>query len=143
MIEKGGKVRRVQYDGQFQKLMERLVRETPNGSIFAGVNQQTTYSQIKKIAEKSGFNGRGLHGMRKNFAVKKHAEYFRRIQELSQSKNWRLLVKEFPVSEQKAKRICSIPKERAIDVLARLRLTHDLGHNRVEVTYRYVPRGEN
>ena len=140
LIEKGGKVREVAYDRQYQGLMERLVKETPSGNLFAGVNQQSTYNQISAIASKAGFHGRGFHGMRKAFAVQRHKEYVSRVKELIQTKDWQKLSSEFPVSAQKTKRICESPVDKAVDVVARLRLTKDLGHNRVEVTYRYVPR---
>lgn len=55
-------------------------------------------------------------------------------------KNWRTLVKEFLVTEQKARAICKNPHIRTNDNLARFKLFKDLGHNRIEVTYRYVPR---
>ncbi|WP_333870965.1 hypothetical protein [Desulforamulus putei] len=142
LIEKGGKVREVRYDGQFHNLMQRLVQEASYGGIFAGINQQTIYSQIKMIAEKSSFSGRGLHGMRKTFAVQRHKEYISRINELVKAKDWQRLAEEFSISEQKARRMCKNPLRKVVDVVARLRLTRDLGHNRVEVTYRYVPRGK-
>lgn len=140
LIEKGGKVREVTYDRQYQGLMERLVREKPHGKIFAEMKQQTVYCQISVIASKSSFQGRGFHGMRKTFAVHRHKEYVNRLRELIETKDWQKLSKEFPVSGQKARRICESPVDRVVDIVARMRLTTDLGHNRVEVTYRYVPR---
>lgn len=139
LIEKGGKAREVTYDRKYQNLMERLVRESPQGNLFAGINQQTTYKQIMTIASKSGFQGRGLHGMRKTFAVQRHKEYLDRVKEFVQMKEWSILCKEFPVSEQKARRICKNEDYKTLDKIVRLRLSKDLGHNRIEVTYRYVP----
>lgn len=78
--------------------------------------------------------------MRKTFAVKRHNEYIRRINELLEKKDWQTLAREFPISTQKAKALCQKPYDRTIDITARLKLSKDLGHNRVEVTYRYVPR---
>lgn len=138
LCEKGGKWRAVEYDRRYQGLMERLVQESSKGPIFAGLNQTTLYGRIKTAAYKAGFDGRGLHGMRKTFAVQRHAEYTQRINELVDKKDWRTLSKEFPVSEQKSQFICKNPYEKSVDKLARLKLSKDLGHNRIEVTYRYV-----
>lgn len=79
--------------------------------------------------------------MRKTFAVQRHKEYVSRINELVKAKDWQRLAEEFSISEQKARRMCKDPVNKVVDVVARLRLTRDLGHNRVEVTYWYVPRG--
>lgn len=140
LMEKGGKVREVAYDGKYQGLMERLVRESPRANLFAEINQQTTYKHIKFITLKSGIQGRGFHGMRKTFAVQRYRDYISRIKELIETKDWQSMTREFPVSIQKAKRICEDPADKVVDVVARLRLSKDLGHNRVEVTYRYVPK---
>ena len=142
LIEKGGKVRTVKYDRQYQYLMERLVNENPRGFIFSGVNQNTMYKRIKTAASDAGFQGRGLHGMRKTFAVYRHADYTNRIDELVRKRDWGALAKEFPVSEQKAKELCRKPYEKTIDNLARLKLTRDLGHNRIEVSFRYVSKNK-
>lgn len=140
LCEKGGKWRTVKYDRRYQGLMERLVRDKPRGLIFAGLNQTTLYGRIKTASHKAGFEGRGLHGMRKTFAVRRHKEYIQRINELVNKKDWRTLAKEFSVTEQKARAICKNPNEKTVDNLARLKLSKDLGHNRIEVTYRYVPK---
>jgi len=140
LCEKGGKWRTVQYDIKYKSLMERLVRENPHGNIFAGLKQPTLYGWIKNSALREGIEGRGLHGMRKTFAVKRHEEYVQRINEMLENKDWGSLTNEFPISVQKAKALFRTPYGKTIDVVARLRLSKDLGHNRVEVTYRYVPR---
>jgi len=137
LCEKGGKWRAVKYDRRYQGLMERLVRDNPRGSIFAGLNQSTLYGRVKFVSHKAGFEGRGLHGMRKTFAVRRHKEYIQRINELVNKKDWRTLSKEFPVTKQKARAICKNPHDKTVDKLARLKLSKDLGHNRIEVTYRY------
>ncbi|WP_027365095.1 hypothetical protein [Desulfotruncus alcoholivorax] len=140
LCEKGGKWRTVKYDRRYQGFMERLVKRNPSGTIFAGLNQPTMYSRIKAASYKLGIEGRGLHGMRKTFAVQRHGEYVQRINELINKKDWRALTKEFMVTKQKAQAICKNPHEKTVDKLARLKLSKDLGHNRIEVTYRYVPK---
>lgn len=141
LCEKGGKWRTVKYDRRYQGFMERLVKENPRGPIFVGLNQATSYGRIKKTSHKAGFEGRGLHGMRKSFAVRRHEEYTQRINDLVNKEDWRILAKEFLVTNQKARAICKNPHEKSVDILARLQLSKDLGHNRIEVTYRYVPKG--
>lgn len=140
LCEKGGKWRTVHYDRGYQAFMRRLVNENPGGPIFTGLKQSTMYVQVKKVSHEAGFQGRGLHGMRKSFAVQRHRQYVRSIKELSEKKEWKTLAREFPVSIQKAHAICRRASEKTIDKLARLRLTRDLGHNRIEITYRYVPK---
>jgi integrase len=140
LCEKGGKWRTVQYDRRYQEFMKRLVSGNPNGHIFAGLKQSTMYAQVKKVSHEAGFQGRGFHGMRKTFAVQRHEQYVRRIEELAEKKEWRTLARDFPVGIQKAQAICKRASKKTIDNLARLRLTRDLGHNRIEVTYRYVPK---
>jgi hypothetical protein len=44
------------------------------------------------------------------------------------------------ISEQKAKESCRKTYAKTADNLAGLKMTKDLGHNRVEVTFRYVPK---
>lgn len=44
------------------------------------------------------------------------------------------------ISEQKAKELCKKPYVKMVDNLARLKLTKDLGHYRIEVTFWYVPK---
>jgi integrase len=138
LCEKGGKWRTVEYDRRYQSLMERLVKENPRGPVFAGLNQATMYKRIKKASHEVGIEGRGLHGMRKTFAVQRHREYIQMINDLVDEKDWRSLVKEFSITKQKAQAICRNPREKSVDNLARLKLSKDLGHNRIEVTYRYV-----
>lgn len=138
LYEKGGKWRTVKYDRQYQDLMEKLVQESNGGRIFKGLKQPTMYRRIKTICSKEGFEGRGLHGMRKTFAVRRHEEYTERINSLLENKDWRTLAKDFPLSNQKAEAMCERPYEETVNKVARLKLTKDLGHNRVEVTYRYV-----
>ncbi|ACV63252.1 hypothetical protein Dtox_2443 [Desulfofarcimen acetoxidans DSM 771] len=140
LTEKGGKTRTVAYDRKYQKFMERLVNDNPTSSIFVGLKQPTVYNRIKRISSETGFTGRGLHGMRKTFAVQRHADYTHRINELVNKKDWLTLSKEFQTSEQKAKELCRKPYTKTVDNLARLKLTKDLGHNRIEVTFRYVPK---
>ncbi len=142
LCEKGGKWRTVEYDRRYQGLMEKLAEENPGGPIFAGLNQTTLYGWIKTASYEAGFQGRGLHGMRKTFAVQRHEEYIQRINELVNKKDWYTIAKEFPVTKQKAQAICKNPHGKSIDTLARLKLSKDLGHNRIEVTYRYVPKNE-
>lgn len=143
LCEKGGKWRTVKYDRRYQGLMERLVKESPRGPIFAGLNQSTLYGRIKNTSRKARFVGRGLHGMRKTFAVQRHKEYIQRINDLVNKKDWQTLAREFSVPTQKARAIYKNPHEKTVDNLARLKLSYDLGHNRIEVTYRYVPKGVN
>ncbi len=138
LCEKGGKWRTVKYDRKYQNLMEKLVRESKGGRIFAGLKQSTMYRRIKAICLRERFEGRGLHGMRKTFAVQRHEEYMQRINSLIKKKDWRTLAEEFSITNQKAQSICKRPYEETVDKAARLRLTKDLGHNRIEVTYRYV-----
>ena len=111
---------------------------------------------VKAAAEKEGFTGRGLHGFRKEFAVKRHAEYLQEVRTLVRTGNWQHLSERFSVSEKKARDMMTSwsralkagedKKERlrvvdrAMDNAARLRLSEDLGHNRVDVTFAYVPR---
>ena len=147
LYEKNGRYRVVRYDEKYQAFMERLVEKSsnPEAPIFAGIKQQTMYKRIKRIAEKNGFDARGLHGMRKTFAVSRLNSYMQEIKELVKNKNWQELVRKFPVSKQKAKRMCrqypySERVYKTIEKIARLRLSQDLGHNRIEVTYRYVPK---
>ncbi len=140
LCEKGGKWRTVEYDRRYQGLMERLVQENPAGPVFAGLNQPTMYKRIKNASHEVGIEGRGLHGMRKTFAVQRHREYIQMINDLIDEKDWRSLVKEFSITKQKAQAICRNPREQSVDNLARLKLSKDLGHNRIEVTYRYVPK---
>ncbi|MCL0049669.1 hypothetical protein M1N04_01040 [Peptococcaceae bacterium] len=148
LYEKNGRYRVVRYDEKYQAFMERLVEKSsnPEAPIFAGIKQQTMYKRIKRIAENNGFDVRGLHGMRKTFAVSRLKNYIQEIKELIKNKNWQKLVRKFPVSKQKAKRMCRqypYSKERVnktVEKIARLRLSQDLGHNRIEVTYRYVPK---
>lgn len=142
LCEKGGKWRTVKYDRRYQGLMERLVRDNQRGPIFAGLNQTTLYGRIKSASYKAVFEGRGLHGMRKTFAVRRHKEYIQRINDLVNKKDWHTLTREFPVTEQKARAICKKPLENTVDKMARLKLSKDLGHNRIEVTYRYVTKPE-
>ena len=72
----------------------------------------------------------------------RHKEYTDRVRELVQKREWSTLAGEFPVNVQKARAICKNQgdekTEKDIDLLARLKLTKDLGHNRIEVTFRYV-----
>jgi len=143
LCEKGGKWRTVKYDRRYQGLMERLVKENRGGALFAGLNQTTLYGRIKNTSKKEGFEGRGLHGMRKTFAVRRHKDYSQRINELVNKKDWRTLAEEFLVTEQKARAMCKNPHEKTVDNLVRLKLSKDLGHNRIEVTYRYVPKYED
>nr|WP_204617230.1 hypothetical protein [Desulforadius tongensis] len=143
LCEKGGKWRTVKYDRKYQDLMEKLVRESKGGRIFTGLKQPTMYRRIKTICSKEGFEGRGLHGMRKTFAVKRYEEYTERVNNLIKKKDWRTLAKEFSITNQKAQSMCKRPYKETVDKVARLKLTRDLGHNRVEVTYRYVPRGSS
>ena len=140
LCEKGGKWRTVQYERSYQEFMERLVRENPSGSIFGGLKQPTFYSHIKEVSYVAGFQGRGLHGMRKTFAVHRLNVYIRRIAELVVKKDWRTLTREFPVSAQKAQEICKKEYFKTVDNVARMKLSKDLGHNRIEVTLRYVPK---
>jgi hypothetical protein len=107
---------------------------------------------VKEIAEENGFHGRGVHGFRKEFAVGRHAEYLREVRSLVRTGDWQRLSERFEVSEQKARdMVVSWSKagddkkerqrvNRALDHAARLKLSKDLGHNRVDVTYAYVPR---
>ena len=141
LCEKGGKWRTVKYDRRYQGFIERLVKENLRGPIFARLNQTTLYGRIKNTSHKARFEGRGLHGMRKTFAVRRHEEYTQRINNLVNKEDWRTLAKEFLVTNQKARAICKNPHEKSVDILARLQLSKDLGHNRIEVTYRYVPKG--
>jgi len=143
LCEKGGKWRTVAYDRRYQGLMKRLVKDNPRGPIFAGLNQTTLYGRIKTVSYEAGFEGRGLHGMRKTFAAQRHEEYTQRINDLVNKKDWRTLAKVFSVTKQKARAICKNPHGESVDTLARLKLSKDLGHNRIEVTYRYVPKGVN
>lgn len=138
LCEKGGKWRTVKYDRKYQGLMEKLVRESKGGQIFAGLKQPTMYRRIKTICLREGFEGRGLHGMRKTFAMQRHEEYMQRINSLIKNKDWRTLAEEFSIPNQKAQSMCKKPYKETLDKAARSRLTKDLGHNRVEVTYRYV-----
>jgi len=178
LLEKGGKWRTVKYDRGYQEFMENLVtsvqgkdRDRPlfavivNGLNTSGGNLTTEqmweekkraarflHRVIKVTAEKEGFSGRGLHGFRKEFAVKRHSEYLKEIRGLVQSKNWQELSSEYGVSERKARDIVEgwakagrNVKERQrlvkeMDYLARLKLSKDLGHNRLDVTFAYVPR---
>lgn len=139
LCEKGGKWRTVQYDRSYQEFMERLVEENPNGSIFGELKQPTLYSHIKKVSYELGFHGRGLHGMRKTFAVHRFNKYILKITELVAQKDWRTLIREFPVGVQKAHEICKKEYLMTVDKVARLKLSKDLGHSRIEVTFRYVP----
>ena len=69
-----------------------------------------------------------------NFAIEKtifRQEYTNRINELVKNNDWAALEKEFPVSQQKAQELCKKPYEKTVDELARLKLTKDLGHNRI------------
>lgn len=138
--EKGGRIRVVRYDRRYQALMEELVTSAGRGKLFAGLDQQAAYRQIRKAAAEAGITDRGLHGLRKTFAVQRYSEYHARIQDLIRARDWRTLCWEFPVGEQKAKRICRSPWPQTVEKLVRLKLSYDLGHNRIEVTYRYVPR---
>jgi len=122
--------------------MERLVQENPAGPVFARLNQATMYKRIKNASHEVGIEGRGLHGMRKTFAVQRHKEFIDRINGLVGEKDWRSLVEEFSVTRQKAQAICRDSREKSVENLARLKLSKDLGHNRIEVTYRYVPKHE-
>jgi integrase len=140
LFEKGGKWRTVVYDRRYQGLMERLVKDNPEGPIFNGLNQSTMYDRIKIASGQSGFEGRGFHGMRKTFAVQRHKVYTQRINDLVKRNDWQTLAKDFSITKQKAQAICDSPQGKSIDTLARLRLSLDLGHNRIEVTYRYVPK---
>jgi len=178
LLEKGGKWRTVKYDRGYQEFMENLVAGTQEEDgdryLFAGMfhgsktpGEDLTTEQmweekkraarflhrvIKVTAEKEGFSGRGLHGFRKEFAVKRHSEYLKEICGLVQSKNWQGLNSKYGVSERKAKDIVEgwakasrDRKERhclikEMDCLARLKLSKDLGHNRLDVTFAYVPR---
>lgn len=178
ILEKGGKWRTVLYDSRYQVFMENLVArvqgEDRDRPLFAGMVNGSNASggdltseqmweekkraarylnrAVKDAAEKEGFTGRGLHGFRKEFAVRRHAEYIKEIRSLVQSKNWQGLSSEYGVSERKARDIVEgwvkagrDAKERQrlakeMDCLARLKLSKDLGHNRLDVTFAYVPR---
>lgn len=176
LLEKGGKWRTVRYDSRYQEFMERLTAQVENrdSPLFAGLFRDSNvpgerpmaeqmreekkraarflHRVVKEAAEKEGFTGRGLHGFRKEFAVRRHAEYSKEVRSLVQSKNWQGLSNEYGVSERKAKDIVEgwakagrNTKERRrlakeMDCLARLKLSKDLGHNRLDVTYAYVPR---
>ena len=107
---------------------------------------------VKEIAEENGFHGRGIHGFRKEFAVGRHAEYLREVRSLVRAGDWKDLSEGFFLSETKARDMVSswaragidrkdrMQVQRAMDNAARLRLSKDLGHNRVDVTFAYVPR---
>ncbi|NPV73348.1 MAG: hypothetical protein HPY89_06065 [Pelotomaculum sp.] len=184
LLEKGGKWRTVKYDPAYQNFMERIVEDARakglDGPIFTGLGREKSaagapgadkltaeqmweekkkaarylHRAVKEAAEKEGFTGRGLHGFRKEFAVKRHAEYLREVQSLVQRKDWRGLSERFDMSEQRARDIVKgwtkAGKDagerrrvsRAMDNAARLRLSKDLGHNRLDVTFAYVP-GKN
>lgn len=178
LLEKGGKWRTVKYDHGYREFMEDLVaraqREKKDGPLFSvmarpGLSDDDNptaekmweekkraarflHRVVKEVAEKEGFIGRGLHGFRKEFAVRRHSDYLKEVRSLVQSKNWQGLSSEYGVSERKAKDIVEgwakagrDAKERQrlakeMDCLARLKLSKDLGHNRIDVTYAYVPR---
>lgn len=178
LLEKGGKWRTVLYDSRYQKFMESLVArvqgEKRDRPLFEGMVKNSKASggeltaeqmweekkraarylhrAVKETAEKEGFTGRGLHGFRKEFAVRRHVEYLKEVQSLVKSKNWQGLSSDYGVSERKARDIVEgwvkagrDAKERQLltkemDCLARLKLSKDLGHNRLDVTYAYVPR---
>ena len=178
LLEKGGKWRTVQYDSRYQEFMEGLAaraqgdnRDRPlfawpvKGSNAPGGERlkaeqmweekkraaRYLHRAVKEAAEKDGFTGRGLHGFRKEFAVRRHAEYLREVRSMVQSKNWQGLSSGYGVSERKARdivegwaRVGRDVKEcrrlaKEMDCLARLKLSKDLGHNRLDVTYAYVP----
>jgi integrase len=179
LLEKGGKWRTVQYDSRYQEFMEGLAARAQGDyrekHLFAGLGRSSEipgrerlipeqmweekkraarylHRAVKEAAEKEGFTGRGLHGFRKEFAVRRHAEYLREVRSLVQLKDWRGLSEKFGVSERKAKDLVagwakagSDTKERhrlarEMDAVARMNLSKDLGHNRLDVTYAYVPR---
>jgi len=178
LLEKGGKWRTVKYDWGYQEFMENLVatvqREDRDKPLFAGMvkgpntpGEDLTTEQmweekkraarflnrvVKETAAKEGFSGRGLHGFRKEFAVRRHAEYLKEIRGMVQTKNWQGVHVKYGASERKARDIIEgwakagrDVKERQrlakeMDSLARLKLSKDLGHNRVDVTYAYVPK---
>lgn len=181
LLEKGGKTRTVQYDDHYDDFMKLLKEQNEKNDqcaplfmevVLTTVNQKNDYKDadikelkkweksagrrlefmVKKIANENRFPGRGMHGFRKEFAVKRHAEYLQEVINLVRTGDWRGLSDRFTVSEQKAKDMVSswlragLDKkerrtiERAIDYTARLKLSKDLGHNRVDVTFAYVPR---
>ncbi|WP_161486030.1 hypothetical protein [Desulfotomaculum copahuensis] len=176
LLEKGGKWRTVRYDPHYQEFMERLTAQAENkeSPLFAGLFKDTNASGerleaekmreekkrasrhlnrvVKDAAKKEGMIGRGLHGFRKEFAVRRHAEYSKEVRSLVQSKNRQVLSSEYGVGERKARDIIEgwakagrDDKERRrlakeMDTIARLKLSKDLGHNRLDVTYDYVPR---
>ncbi|BAF58359.1 hypothetical protein PTH_0178 [Pelotomaculum thermopropionicum SI] len=181
LLEKGGKWRTVKYDQRYDNFMRELKSRAESsgrkGPLFAcfGTGEMSgdpDYSQltndqlrtikksaarrleamVKEIAAENGFHGRGIHGFRKEFAVRRHSEYIQEIKELVRAGDWKGLSERFKVSEQKARDMVASwikagedKKERrrvsrAMDNAARLRLSKDLGHNRLDVTFAYVPR---
>lgn len=181
LIEKGGKTRTLQYDARYDDFIKGLKERTVDGErsepLFAkvgltGVKTDRDYksadvkqlkkweksagrrleSMVKKIATENGFHGRGIHGFRKEFAVRRHAEYLQEVRSIVGAGDWKGLNERFYLSENKAKDMVSswakagkdrkeqLQVQRAMDNAARLRLSKDLGHNRVDVTFAYVPR---
>ncbi|MDD4587547.1 MAG: hypothetical protein PHC60_04035 [Heliobacteriaceae bacterium] len=155
LLEKGGKTRTVRYDREYHGELKRIVnsygKNGPDHPIF-GLDQRRLNDWVRKAAGRLGIENRGLHGFRKEFAVKRLAEYRDKISQSLTLRDKQKMPEADVVSNAKFFDMCNshsrienghagqkeIEKfERSLDTAARLLLTRDLGHNRVEVTYRY------